>query len=51
MITTPTGLSTIDLKTRAIDKVIGGRVNLIMTGRKTGDAYCAKGGVGGSGYP
>src|SRR5437867_3737035 len=39
VITTPTGLATINLKTRAIEKVVEGRVNLIMTGRKTGHAY------------
>jgi oligogalacturonide lyase len=39
VITTPTGLATIELKTRVIDKVVEGRVNLIMTGRKTGRAY------------
>ena len=39
IITTPTGLATIDLTTRAITKVVDGRVNLIMTGRKTGQAY------------
>jgi oligogalacturonide lyase len=39
IITTPTGLSTINLKTRAIEKVVEGRVNLITTGRKTGQAY------------
>src|SRR5262245_47637415 len=32
VITTPTGLSAIDLKTRAIDKVVDGRVTVIMTG-------------------
>jgi oligogalacturonide lyase len=45
VITTPTGLATIDLKTRAIEKVVEGRVNLIMTGRKTGQAYYAQAGV------
>jgi oligogalacturonide lyase len=45
IITTPTGLATIDLKTRAIDKVVEGRVNLIMTGRRTGRAYYVKAGV------
>lgn len=45
LITTPTGLATIDLKTRAIDKVVEGRVNLIMTGRKTGRAYYIKAGT------
>ncbi|HSE21097.1 MAG TPA: hypothetical protein VLB68_05545, partial [Pyrinomonadaceae bacterium] len=29
IITTPTGLSTINLKTRAIEKVVEGRVNVI----------------------
>ena len=39
LITTPTGVSAIDLKTRAIEKVVDGRVSLLMTGRKTGLAY------------
>ena len=42
IITTPTGLSTIDLKTRAIEKVVEGRVNVIITGRKTGQVYYNK---------
>ena len=45
VITTPTGLATIDLQTRVNEKVADGRVNLIMTGRKTGRAYYAKSGV------
>jgi oligogalacturonide lyase len=45
IITTPTGLSTIDLKTRAIEKVVDGRVNVIVTGRKTGQVYYLKAGV------
>jgi len=45
IITTPTGLSTIDLKTRAIEKVVDGRVNVIVTGRKTGQIYYVKAGV------
>lgn len=45
IITTPTGLATIDLKTRAIEKVLEGRVNLIMVGRKTGRAYYARTGA------
>jgi oligogalacturonide lyase len=45
VITTPTGLATIDLKTRAIEKVAEGRVNLIMTGRKSGQAYYVRAGV------
>jgi oligogalacturonide lyase len=39
VITTPTGLATVNLKTRAIEKVVEGPVNLIMVGRKTGQAY------------
>ena len=42
IITTPTGLSTINLKTRVIEKVVDGRVNVIVTGRKTGDVYYLK---------
>jgi oligogalacturonide lyase len=45
VITTPTGLATINLKTRAIENVVSGRVNLIMTGRKTGQAYYVKNGT------
>src|SRR5215468_7093364 len=45
IITTATGLSTIDLKTRAVEKVVDGRVNVIVTGRKTGQVYYNKGGV------
>ena len=44
-ITTPTGVAAIDLKTRAIEKVVDGRVSLIMTGRKTGRAYYVKEGT------
>jgi oligogalacturonide lyase len=42
IITTPTGLATVNLKTHALEKVVEGRVNLIMTGRKTGQAYYVK---------
>jgi len=45
IITTPTGLSTINLKTRAVEKVVDGRVNVIITGRKTGQVYYAKQGI------
>ena len=45
IITSPSGLSTIDLKTRAIEKVVEGRVNVIITGRKTGQIYYTKAGV------
>ncbi len=42
VITTPTGLATVNLKTRTIDKVLEGPVNLIMVGRTTGRAYYIK---------
>jgi oligogalacturonide lyase len=45
IITTPSGLSTINLKTRLIAKVVDGRVNVIITGKKTGSIYYAKAGV------
>jgi len=45
VITTPTGLSTIDLKTRTVEKILEGRVNLIMTGKKTGHAYYVRAGA------
>jgi len=45
IITTPSGLSTINLKTRVIEKVVDGRVNVIITGKKTGDIYYTKAGV------
>ncbi len=44
-ITTPTGVAAVDLKTRAIEKVVDGRVSLIATGRKTGRAYYVKEGT------
>src|SRR5678815_5428349 len=39
IITTPTGLSAIDLKTRAIEKIVDGRAGIIMVGKKTGRVY------------
>jgi oligogalacturonide lyase len=45
IITTPTGLSTINLKTRAIEKVVEGRVNVIIAGRKTGQVYFTRNGA------
>jgi oligogalacturonide lyase len=45
-ISSPTGIYAIDLQTRQIDRVIEGRVNLIMMGRKTGRIYCSRGGFG-----
>jgi len=45
LITVPGGLATIDLATRRIDKIVDGRVNVIIAGRKTGNIYYAKAGV------
>jgi len=42
IITTPTGLSAINLKTRAIEKIVDGRVGVIIVGRKTGQVYYTK---------
>jgi oligogalacturonide lyase len=39
IITTPNGLSAINLSTRAIEKIVDGRVGVIIVGRKTGDVY------------
>ena len=39
LITTPTGLSSINLSTRAIEKVVDGRVGVIIVGYKTGQIY------------
>src|SRR5436853_1672561 len=45
IITTPTGLSTINLKTRAIERVVEGRVGVIVTGSKTRQIYYIKNGI------
>jgi oligogalacturonide lyase len=42
IITTPNGLSTIHLKTRAIEQVVAGRVNVLVTGRRSGQVYYSK---------
>src|SRR5256714_3865891 len=39
IITTPSGLAAINLKTRAIEKLVDGRVGVIIVGRKSGDVY------------
>src|SRR5258705_13627266 len=39
IITTPDGLSTINLQTREIDLVVTGRVGVLVTGRKKGQVY------------
>lgn len=42
IVTTPHGISTIDLQTRAIEQVVAGPVHVIVVGRKTGDIYYVK---------
>ena len=42
IITSPTGLSAINLKTRVIEKIVQGRVIIIIVGRKTGQVYYIK---------
>src|SRR5215207_9386985 len=42
IITTPSGLSTVNLKTHAIERVVEGRVNIIVAGKKTGQVYYIK---------
>ncbi len=45
IITTRHGLSTIDLKTGAIESIVEGRVGVIVAGRKTGQVYYTKEGA------
>jgi oligogalacturonide lyase len=42
IVTTPTGLSAINLKTRAVEKIVEGRVSIIIVGKKTGQVYYIK---------
>src|SRR5918998_1363638 len=42
IMTTPTGLSAVNLKTRAVEKVVDGRVSIIIVGHKTGQVYYTK---------
>ncbi len=42
IMTTPSGLVTINLKTQVIEKIVAGRVNVIVTGRKSGLVYYVK---------
>jgi oligogalacturonide lyase len=43
IITTPSGISTVDLKTREIKPVVEGKVGVLVVGRKTGRIYYTKG--------
>ncbi len=39
VMTTPSGLSTVDLRTRAVRQIVKGRVFVLVVGRKSGDVY------------
>src|ERR1044071_7411391 len=45
IMTTPSGVSTINLKTHEIEKVVDGRVNVIVVGRKSRQVYYTKDGT------
>jgi oligogalacturonide lyase len=45
IVTSPSGISTIDLKTRAIEPVVNGRVGVLVTGRKSGNIYFIRDGA------
>ena len=42
IMTTPTGLAAVNLKTRAVERVVEGRVSIIIVGHKTGQVYYTK---------
>jgi oligogalacturonide lyase len=42
IMTTPTGLSVVNLKTRAVERVVEGRVSILIVGKKTGQVYYTK---------
>lgn len=42
IMTTPTGLSAVNLRTRAVEKIVEGRVSILIVGRKTGQVYYTK---------
>jgi oligogalacturonide lyase len=45
VVTNPHGIATIHLETRAVDQVVEGRVNVLVTGRKTGNIYYTRDGA------
>jgi hypothetical protein len=45
VVTNPHGIATINLATRAIDQVVEGRVNILVTGHKTGQIYYTRDGA------
>src|SRR5215210_667081 len=42
IMTTPTGLSVVNLRTRAVERVVEGRVSILIVGKKTGQVYYTK---------
>src|SRR5215212_2299583 len=42
IMTTPTGLSVVNLRTHAVERVVEGRVSIIIVGKKTGQVYYTK---------
>jgi oligogalacturonide lyase len=42
IITTPTGLATIELATRKLEQIVAGEIRVITAGRKTGDVFFSK---------
>jgi oligogalacturonide lyase len=45
VVTTPMGLSTINLKTRSIEQIVDGRVSLVIVGKKTRQVFYLKDGA------
>ncbi len=45
VVTNPHGIATINLETRAIEQVVEGRVNILVTGHKTGRIYYTRDGA------
>src|SRR5437764_8238192 len=45
VVTNPHGIATINLATREIDQVVEGRVNILVTGHKTGRIYYTRDGA------
>jgi oligogalacturonide lyase len=45
VVSTPTGISAINLKTRTMEKIVDGRAQIIMVGHKTGQVYYSRDGT------
>src|SRR5215207_4425345 len=42
IMTTPTGLAAVNLRTRAVEKIVEGRVSILIVGKRTGQVYYTK---------